>query len=667
MTLASEQLLVRLNMDSRQYKKSAREASIATGTIGKSADASRGRVDKMRAGFRKIGPAASIAGLAATAAIGKFTADSIRDASNLQESINAINVVFGDSADEIHALGEESAESFGLSRRAFNEFATRFSAFGREISEGTGRDVVEIVDEITGRVADFASVHNLSMERAAEVTQSTLAGETEVFRRFGGDVSAATVEMRLLEEGIIDQGEAASEQEKILGRYLEFMDQTAVTAGDFANTSDDLANKQRIFSAELEDTRAEIGEDLLPVMTDLLDVGQDLIPVLVTIGEVVGIIGRGLAIALAGSDVERFGIQVGVAVDNAEGLATAIVELEGAAGTAAEIRNLPKRIREFIDEAELAPDAIRTVIDNMDFLVETMGLSEDAAGEIAEVLREELAESMYETRDAAMAARPEVKRVGDGLTDAEQAARDFFNTSQDLGGELGDQGGAWDDVITSMENYETMLRRLTDPVFKALDDQRKLDQATQDYLDTAADPDASVADLEQSILDLIEAQLDADESTRDLDENVGIAGETMGIVAEQAGVLDEHLGLVDDAIGRLDGRKIDVEFRLKQTGAPFDADFLLPEDVLAPIRHSGGPGRAGEPYRIRPDEEIFVPSGDGEFLLNNEVLDALKGLSSSSSTTTNHFNTTVQSTGDPNTDAQLVGAIDSVRRRMETL
>lgn len=670
--MATENLLVRLKMDAGQYRREARQASTATSQVGDSAKQASTRFDGLRAGIRKIGPAASIAGLAATAAIGKFTADSIRDASNLQESINAINVTFGEAADGVHDLGEESAESFGLSRRAFNEFATRFSAFGREISEGTGRDVVDIVEEITGRVADFASVHNLSMERAAEVTQSTLAGETEVFRRFGGDVSAATVEMRLLEEGIISQGEAASEQEKILGRYLEFMDQTANTAGDFANTSDDLANKQRTFSAALEDTRAEVGEELLPVMTDLLDVGEDLIPVLVDLGKFIGLVGRGLAIALAGSDFERLETQIGGAADNAAGLATAIVELDRTAGTAAEIRELPERIRDFIDEADLTPDAIRTVIDNMDFLTDTMGLSEDAAAAIAAILREELSESMYETRDAALTSREEISRLDGGLTDAEQAARDFFNTSGDLAGELDDQGGRWDDVVDSMEDYEDMLRRLTDPVFRALDDQRNLDEAQRKWNEAVDEFGEKSPEAIEAGFDLAEAQAEVNANAQELPDNLQPGIDHVINLGIQAGITDGTLQGMAGTLDGLDGRKIDIELAIRRTGAPIDPNAIIgAETGFDPgfLRHSGGRVEAGQPYVWQPKDEMLITAGGGLVTSRSDtdrIISALERFGGGS-TSTNNYNIPVQSTGDANTDAQLVGSIASVLRRMETI
>jgi hypothetical protein len=48
------------------------------------------------------------------------------------------------------------------------------------------------------------------------------------------------------------------------------MQETDQLTGDFANTSDQLANSQRILKAEFENTKAEAGQALLPIMQELV-------------------------------------------------------------------------------------------------------------------------------------------------------------------------------------------------------------------------------------------------------------------------------------------------------------------------------------------------------------------------------------------------------------
>jgi hypothetical protein len=195
----------------------------------------------------------------------QFFKDSIREASDLSESINAVSVTFGKAAKGVLTLSENAAQAMGLSRTEFNALAVRFSNFATTIA-GRGGDVVGTLQELTGRAADFASVMNLDVNEAAELFQSGLAGETEPLRRYGLDLSAARVQAYALANGITDNAAAMTESQKVQARYRLLMEQTAKTAGDFANTSDGLANRQRIANAQWKNAQATIGTALLPVM-----------------------------------------------------------------------------------------------------------------------------------------------------------------------------------------------------------------------------------------------------------------------------------------------------------------------------------------------------------------------------------------------------------------
>ena len=78
----------------------------------------------------------------------------ISQASNLEESINAVRVSFGPASDAILALGENSAKSFGIARSEFNQAAVTFSAFVDELV-GPGEDASDIIEILTQRGADF--------------------------------------------------------------------------------------------------------------------------------------------------------------------------------------------------------------------------------------------------------------------------------------------------------------------------------------------------------------------------------------------------------------------------------------------------------------------------------------------------------------------------------
>lgn len=237
-------------------------------------------------GFGKF--AGPLIGAATGAAAVNFSKDAINAASDLGESLNAINVVYGEQAGLVNAIGEGAADSMGLSQRAFNETAVQFSGFAKTVAGAEG-DVVDVLSNITGRAADFASVMNLEVADAAQLFQSGLAGETEPLRRFSIDMSAAAVEAYALESGLAGSKSELTESLKVQARYALLMQETNKYAGDFANTSEDLANVQRRLSGEWENLQARLGEALLPAMTSVTSwLVDDALPAIETFLEDIG-------------------------------------------------------------------------------------------------------------------------------------------------------------------------------------------------------------------------------------------------------------------------------------------------------------------------------------------------------------------------------------------
>ena len=214
----------------------------------------------------KVG--AVLAGALAVGAAGSFLKESIREASDLNESLNAVQVTFGKNAEGIMALGKGAAQAMGLSNNQFNSLAVQFSAFAQTIA-GKGGDVVGTMKDLTTRGADFASVMNLDVNEAMGLFQSGLAGETEPLRRYGIDLSAAAVGNWAVAHGIAANANEMTEAQKVQARYGSLMEQTAKVQGDFSNTSDQLANSQRILGARWDDIQAQVGSKVLPILTDL--------------------------------------------------------------------------------------------------------------------------------------------------------------------------------------------------------------------------------------------------------------------------------------------------------------------------------------------------------------------------------------------------------------
>lgn len=244
------------------------------------------KAEKTGGALSKVGQIAG--GFLAAGAIAKgasmltdFLGKSVTAASDLGESINAINVTFGESSDVIHEFGKTAATEIGLSARAFNQLATPLGAILK--NAGIPLDTVaEKTINLTKRAADMASVFNTDVSDALEAINSGLRGEGNPLERYGVGLSAAAVEARALAETGKTVASSLTNEEKALARINIIMEQTDNLTGDFKNTSDGLANSQRIAAARTEELQAKIGEKLVPVMLKITELKLKLVDALVT-------------------------------------------------------------------------------------------------------------------------------------------------------------------------------------------------------------------------------------------------------------------------------------------------------------------------------------------------------------------------------------------------
>jgi hypothetical protein len=127
-------------------------------------------------------------------------------------------------------------------------------------------EVADNTIKLTERAADMASVFNVEVPEALFAIQAALRGETEPIRRFGVSLSEVTIQQKALAMSGKSSAAELTAQEKAAARLSIIFEQTSDSAGDFKDTSDQLANAQRIATARIEDAKAKIGTAYLPIM-----------------------------------------------------------------------------------------------------------------------------------------------------------------------------------------------------------------------------------------------------------------------------------------------------------------------------------------------------------------------------------------------------------------
>jgi len=192
----------------------------------------------------------------------------VSEASNLEESLSKSSVVFGENAADVQEWAKTAANAFGQSNvQALEAAATignMFKAMGMADAESAkmSKSIVELA-------SDLASFNNTSIEDAIEAINAALRGEAEPMRRYGVLLDDATLKAEAFAKGIYDGKGSLEPATKAMAAYSVIMSKTKTAQGDFARTSDGLANSQRILQAQLANATIGLGQGMLPAIQEI--------------------------------------------------------------------------------------------------------------------------------------------------------------------------------------------------------------------------------------------------------------------------------------------------------------------------------------------------------------------------------------------------------------
>ena len=247
----------------------------------------RSFADKVKAQFASIGPSLkqafsfSLGTLIADAlksagkAILQFGKEAVGLASDLEEVQNVVDVTFEGDAAEINRWSKSANKSFGLTELKAKQYTSTLGAMLKS-SGLAGKSVTSMSKDMTGLAADMASFYNLDMDTAFEKIRSGISGETEPLKQLGINMSVANLEAFALSQGITKSYQAMSQAEQVTLRYNYLMSVTSDAQGDFARTTDSLANAQRVLEGNIETLKTNIGNTLLPIVSGAVTAINDL-------------------------------------------------------------------------------------------------------------------------------------------------------------------------------------------------------------------------------------------------------------------------------------------------------------------------------------------------------------------------------------------------------
>jgi hypothetical protein len=231
----------------------------------------------------------------------KIAGDAIKAARDLGETQNKVSVIFGESSRSILQFSQTAVTSLGQTQEQALSAAATFAQFGKAAGLA-GTDLVGFSTELVTLSADLASFNNSTPEQAITAIGAALRGEAEPLRSFGVLLDDATLRAKALEMGIYDGSGALTQQQKVLSAHQVILSQTKDAQGDFARTSEGLANTQRILQAAVEDAKAEIGEGLVDALESVsraMGGSKGMAGIVQDTGRDVGNFTRGIGVLIA--------------------------------------------------------------------------------------------------------------------------------------------------------------------------------------------------------------------------------------------------------------------------------------------------------------------------------------------------------------------------------
>lgn len=232
-------------------------------------------------------------GMVATLGVGALVSgfsSATTAASDLNETVNKAGTIFGSNFASIDKWSQGAASSLGLSRQAALDAAAGFGDMFSQIGF-TGGEAAKMSKSVVQMSADLGSFNNLETDDVAQRMSAAFRGEYDSLQALIPNINAARVEQEALAATGKKSAGALTAQEKAAAVLAIVQKDGARAMGDFARTSDGVANKQKILAAKMEDLKAKTGSALLPIkslavdgLTRLVDGAVKLGPALSRVG-----------------------------------------------------------------------------------------------------------------------------------------------------------------------------------------------------------------------------------------------------------------------------------------------------------------------------------------------------------------------------------------------
>jgi hypothetical protein len=256
----------------RQLQSSIRTLDRQDPTISVHADTARAE-----SSLRSLGSSVKgLLGAAAALQAGKGLFAAALGADQYANNLKGLSVVVGDIvAQDLTEWVEENGDALNLSQTAAIEAGRSFSVYAKQVQDAGG-DASEFTTDLINLSAELAAFSGADPAEVITALGSALRGEFDPLERFNIQLTAAQVEAKALELGLIGVGEEMSSQAKTQASYALLLERGAFAMGSVERNADSLTGKIADLRQKSSDAAKVVGDDLAPGLSDAADAASFL-------------------------------------------------------------------------------------------------------------------------------------------------------------------------------------------------------------------------------------------------------------------------------------------------------------------------------------------------------------------------------------------------------
>ena len=188
---------------------------------------------------------------------------------DFEQAMGKMEVVFEENSRSIEKWSQNSLKDFGLAK---STAITMVSDFGA-LFKGMGismKNTEEWSKTLTERTMDLANFYDTTVDETTRALNSIVTGQTEPLRRFGINMTQATLQEYAYSKGIRKKISDMTEAEKVQLRYNFVIERTNIAVGTTARESGTATGQLNKFKESVKELGTSFSEEILPLITPVI-------------------------------------------------------------------------------------------------------------------------------------------------------------------------------------------------------------------------------------------------------------------------------------------------------------------------------------------------------------------------------------------------------------